>query len=98
MGDLIDRDALCAELERRVGSPEGHRMLMEVNRCICDAPAVDAVPIVHGRWILPVPGDGELYCSACKCDAIPSSYALNPALARYYETAYCPHCGARMDA
>lgn len=47
MGALIDRDALCAELQRRVGSPEGHRRLMEANQCICDAPAVDAAPVVR---------------------------------------------------
>ena len=47
MGDLIDRDALYAELQKHVGSPEGHRRLMEANQCICDAPAVDAVPVVR---------------------------------------------------
>ena len=60
-------------------------------------PAVDAAPVVHGRWIKPVPGDGEAYCSNCKHDALPCGYYLNPALMKYYETAYCPNCGAKMD-
>lgn len=60
-------------------------------------PAVDAVPVVHARWIKPVPGDGEAYCSNCKHDALPCGYYLNPALMKYYETTYCPWCGARMD-
>ena len=96
MGDLIDRDALIRDLS--YAAPELFFDKDYLAHKIAIQPAVDAAPVVHGRWILPVPGDGELYCSACKCDAIPSSYALNPALARYYETAYCPHCGARMDA
>ena len=53
--------------------------------------------MVHGRWIKPVPGDGEAYCSNCKNDALPCGYYMNPALMRYYETAYCPYCGAEMD-
>ena len=53
--------------------------------------------VVHGRWIKPVPGDGEAYCSICKRDALPCGYFLNPALMKYYETPYCPNCGAKMD-
>lgn len=103
MGELIDREALCAELNRRVGSPEGHRRLMEANQCICDAPAVDAAPVVHGRWIdesgnpvpwmesMPASPDGWCKCSACGTWLIGSDeypcYGY-----------YCPACGARMDA
>lgn len=95
MGALIDRDALCAELQRRVGSPEGHRRLMEVNRCICDAPAVDAVPVVHGRWVRTdsdTTSAIEYSCSICG-DRAPMGYMRQNA-----KTEYCPHCGARMDA
>ena len=47
---------------------------------------VDAVPVVHGRWMpfhSEAAGDIQ-YCSACEIgfDA---------------KMAYCPHCGAKMD-
>ena len=51
------------------------------------APAVDAVPVVHGRWLRILRGNYE--CSVCRC--IP-----------YYASSistlnYCPNCGAKMD-
>ena len=77
--DLISRRALIAEYDRvHIGEPGGARKLM------MDAPAVDAVPVVHGRW----EDDGEDHryhtCSVCNYMTIP----------RYN---YCPNCGARMD-
>ena len=44
---LIDANALIAEYDRvHIGAPGGARKLME------DAPTVDAVEVVHGRWIV----------------------------------------------
>lgn len=65
---------------------------MEQNEAYMDAeilraiPTVDAVPVVHGRWIpfhSEVAGDIQ-YCSACE-------------IGFGAKTDYCPHCGARMD-
>lgn len=54
------------------------------------APEVDAVPVVHARWIPhKTPSGRETIferCSACK----------QPTLVTR-ETPYCPWCGARMD-
>ncbi len=50
------------------------------------APTVDAVPVVHGRWIpfhSKISGDIQ-YCSACEIGFVAKSD-------------YCPHCGAKMD-
>ena len=62
-------------------------------------PTVDAVEVVHGRWIKGdglkntkfIPCSGILYCSNCKNEA-------------YWDTDYgqqkfdyCPNCGAKMD-
>lgn len=61
--------------------------------CICefdaeDAPTVDAVEVVHGRWIeyshLDVGGE----CSVCGWQF---QWFEND------EAHYCPHCGAKMD-
>lgn len=71
---------------------------------ICDAideikniPTVDAVPVIHGRWIEPVPGDGFPYCSNCKKIALDRGLFLNRTLMDWHLTPYCPHCGAKMD-
>ena len=61
-------------------------------KMILDAPTVDAVEVVHGRWIEkqePIPwceDDVEVYtvCSICDC--------YSPG-----ESNYCPNCGAKMD-
>ena len=45
-----------------------------------------------GRWIKPVPGDGEPYCSECKRE-VPLSGGLFP---YPLYTAYCPSCGSEM--
>lgn len=49
-------------------------------------------PVKHGRWIKPVPGDGEPYCSVCKCYQ-PWVWGDG-----YQQYAFCPYCGAKMDA
>ncbi len=57
-----------------------------------DLPAVDAAPVVHGRWEFPVFTDNEdgldprVKCSACG--------GVEAAFARWK---YCPNCGAKMD-
>ena len=63
---------------------------VQVARMVEDAPAADAAPVVHGRWI-----DTEFYgphhmtivqCSACKNESEGS-----------LDDAFCPMCGAKMD-
>lgn len=58
-----------------------------VEKCDIDnMPTVDAVPVVHGRWIpfhSKISGDIQ-YCSACEIGFVAKSN-------------YCPHCGAIMD-
>ena len=58
-----------------------------VGKCDIDnMPTVDAVPVVHGRWIpfhSKISGDIQ-YCSACEIGFVAKSD-------------YCPHCGAMMD-
>jgi hypothetical protein len=58
--------------------------------CIDSIPAVDAVEVVHGRWIHHYhdsgePIDDKWYCSECHmCNG-------------HRRTLYCPNCGAKMD-
>lgn len=53
---------------------------------IDEAPAADVAPVVHGEWIHK---NGEMYCSICNSEALMDEV--------YYESPYCPDCGARMD-
>lgn len=52
-----------------------------------NAPAVDVVPVVHGRWL---DNEDYMFCSIC---GIQWNYCDNDT-----ETFnYCPNCGAKMD-
>ena len=90
--DLIRRSVLLARYDRiHVGEPGKARKLIE------DAPTVDAVPVVHGRWEKEdqsgISIDGYMVCSACDV-MIPK-----PDYNRYclHRLNFCPHCGSPMD-
>ena len=48
-------------------------------------PTVDAVEVVHGRWI-----DAREYCGDYLCSNCDALYGTN-------KFNYCPNCGAKMD-
>ena len=55
---------------------------------ILDAPTVDAVEVVHGRWIeKPYLFGTTRYCSICG-----QNYGMPHGVFNY-----CPNCGAKMD-
>lgn len=54
-----------------------------------NAPTVDAVEVVHGRWIDRPTVKGQVYCSECA--------TLEKATDSNYRSRYCPNCGAKMD-
>ena len=56
----------------------------DIYNWVAEQPAVKARPIVNGRWIT-MPG-GKVKCSICE--------APN----KNYQSPFCPHCGAEMDA
>lgn len=65
---------------------------------INDVPTVDAVPVVHGRWIdsyivkkLQYDKYPTVKCSKCGC------YFCDVINNHHFMYHYCPHCGARMD-
>ena len=78
--EYIEREALIAEYDRvHKGPAGGARKLM------VDAPAVDAVEVVHGKYIHK--GAWHIECSACGYVLAHIGEAQN----------YCPYCGAKMD-
>jgi DNA-directed RNA polymerase subunit RPC12/RpoP len=61
----------------------------DVRKEIENAPTVDAVPVVHGRWER---GIAYFMCSECRKDAPISSLT-----GKQYKANYCPNCGSLMD-
>ena len=87
-GDLISREAAMMAIhdaQTAVGWSNGMHE-MDIHKALAKAPAVDAAPVVHGRWIHD--NNNRYGCSECMAREI-MSYR-NP-------KNYCPNCGAKMD-
>jgi hypothetical protein len=99
---LIDADALKAlfderydtafmQMHTRDNTEHWNGVCAGVNwgrNTIADAPTVDAVPVVHGRWLAFESHNDIERCSVCgMIFHYPNFYKYN----------YCPECGAKMD-
>lgn len=97
---LIDADALKKNMGVAEAVKHGNKtekdwqysyntlMRYEIADAIDDAPTIDAVPVVHARWIkIDSSGCNYWKCSACGYPVGVWSYGSH----------YCPHCGAKMD-
>ena len=100
---LIDADALMEECYEELedgslwhdedtskdyadGCDEGKRLMMAI---IDQAPTIDAVEVVHGKWKRKMVDDGfnaDWVCSEC-------GYRVMTDFVSY---SYCPNCGAKM--
>ena len=87
---MIDADALDSEMYHKSFEVDDGRNVWNsglwirykiFEEAIRDAPTVDAVPVIHGRWMSI---GGHCICMVCfyKGGIIP--------------TRYCPNCGAKM--
>jgi hypothetical protein len=102
---LIDANALKEKLQEHHDffvdgcggfhylTPKDKARVDEITNCIaeiCNTPTIDAVEVVHGRWIevLVLQTDiSSLYDYTCSECEIVSCRVSN----------YCPNCGAKMD-
>ena len=94
MDDLISREALKSELQKREW--QFCFPLVEIDEVIDKMPAVDAEPVRHGMWInaggmLPPGNRDEIRCSVC------ANFALQDRWGRVRASCFCPNCGAKMD-
>lgn len=95
MGDLINRKALL-EKAWEADTQCGYVQVVDVGD-IEDAPAVDAAPVVHGRWVAMHYEGGILdganceRCSNCGWDR----FFDEPEIKSVFR--YCPKCGALMN-
>ena len=104
---LIDANGLQREYiaERRRTSPmhKYQNRIVVVVRAenVDNAPTIDAVPVVHARWVKD--RERNTYCSHCE-KYIPAVH-WHDEYQDYEsewdeeidETEYCPNCGAKMD-
>lgn len=83
--DLIDRNALLKKMQN-------WNTKERLINCVEYATTVDAVEVVHGRWIddggLDEDGNGQYRCSRCGVGE-----KHNPTV----PVSYCWNCGAKMD-
>lgn len=89
-GDMISRSALEKTLVKHYGEDDRSYDAATALTAVQLAPAVDAVPVVHGRWVHTHKHNSwftECYeCSACGFEDA-DGFGGN----------YCPNCGAKMD-
>ena len=82
---LIDANALSCEID--CISFETSYDCEKVLEIIADAHTVDAVEVVHGRWVFGTANHREyMKCSECLHSYTPDG-----------TWCYCPNCGSKMD-
>lgn len=89
---LIDADALktTASIQRA-----DFNTIETIRQWIDEAPAIDAVPVRHGKWLHPEEGDENYGSVSCSCSVCGWRFNL-------YEddidgAPYCAMCGAKME-
>lgn len=82
---LIDADAVWERYHKEYRQQDIYDGMQDkdwLERCINEAPTVDAEPTRYGKWI-------EVGSLSCRCDQCGCK--------NNRESNYCPNCGARMD-
>ena len=85
---LIDADALFAEYENVDWYNNADRDEI-AERLVLQAPTIDAVEVVHGKWKRKMVDNGfnvDWVCSKCGYRVMTDFVSYN----------YCPNCGAKM--
>lgn len=101
---LIDADALMKvirehdyPLRSHLNSTDNGMFTIGVQQAVDDAPAIDAVEVVHGEWIREDETQALLsvmwHCSECKV-TLEMNGIYTPIGVGYK---FCPNCGAKMD-
>lgn len=88
---LVDVWGIVERLSSKCAVTTGEQFeaFIEALRIVLDAPEVPGQEVEHGEWVHGE--DVDIQCSVCGCDA------LTEGDYRQVQSAYCPHCGAKMD-
>ena len=99
----IDADALMQDVIAHsypltnafaVGGVDDGMFTNGFQQVVDEQPTIDAVPVVHGEWIIKPHGTyGQLraFCSAC------GKHSGIGGIVSNQKKPYCPNCGAKMD-
>ena len=93
-GNFLDdrcRRQMADEWNKKVAPVSWSEAYKEFLDDVWDAPTVDAVEVVHGRWEPRTDVFGFVRCSACHDCNIYDDWADGK------KWSYCPNCGAKMD-
>ena len=102
MADLISRAEMLEALghfnDYVNGDPHFMNGIETAKEITENLPAVDAVEVVHARWVkmmgmMPPEYHGHYECSQCRWHM----KGLRNSWTREEELLYCPGCGAKMD-
>ena len=91
--DLISRAAIIREI-KRIRKSAKTLTGIDFLRMIDTFPAVDAAPVVHGRWMEIEDSWGDCHYQCTECGEEWNLEAGTPA---ENNMNYCPKCGAKMD-
>jgi hypothetical protein len=99
---LIDADLLEKEIYKWMPKdqetwmssdiPPIEDLVVSIMMTIQEQPTVDAVPVVHGKWI---DIDTQTYTWKVRCDQCGYERSMMSTQGRYPK--YCENCGAKMD-
>ena len=87
MARLIDADEALLRNDKMKNRSDVFRSYAKV--VIDGTPTIDAIPVVHGRWIWSEENECDV-CSNCGMASL-NNYRGNPV-----PSAYCPNCGSDM--
>lgn len=92
LADVRLIDANAADVERICCYYGGNCYIEDVKEWLDEQPTIDAVPVVHGRWVHEQrygdSGGWVWRCSACRRESITCIISAMK---------YCHACGAKMD-
>ena len=94
---LIDAKPLMQNGWHLVRTGESNKFLASMS--LSDVPTVDAVEVVHARWVYNGRSD-EYFCSNCYKPPISFRREMNCGVGELVEVClsdHCPNCGAKMD-
>ena len=89
MAEYIEREALLEDIQAAVeNGGMGSIVAGALKRYVTRVPAADVAEVVHGRWIWNEEGeiDWEQFYRCSNCGD-----------KEYWESNFCPNCGAAMD-
>ena len=101
---LINRCRVMTDYLINIGRKDSYKAKFEaLSKAVDEAPAVDAVPVVHARWVKHPPFPAKMEEFHAKGIGLPmgvNSIYWTCSECGTWGTPinnYCPNCGARMD-